>query len=1579
MKKQNRRTSRVLRRTIAFMAAVALTLSSLSVPLSTDAASKKQPGLSVKRKTLYYNKAGNKSYTLKIKKKKVTIKSTKWKTSKKKVIKLSKKKKSSVKLKAKKAGKAKITAIVKYTVKGSSQVKKKKLICKVTSKAAVDPNQTQQGTGTTTAPVTDMPQTGGYSTEVPATEVPATEVPATEVPATEVPATEVPATEAPATEVPATEVPATEAPATEVPATEVPATEAPATATPVPTPVVKSVDISVSEAAISTLKDKNTVTLKAVVTDSEDKEIKDAKIVWKSDKTEIATVSNEGVVTAVKEGEANITASVGNITSKPCKVTVDAKAPTVTKAEVTDYKTITVTFNEKVKGEPAVTVKNGDKEADKMSAALAKDGKSMSISSEKALAEGTYNIVINGLSDIAGNDMAKDTAAKAEKAASVIKEFIVVNDKAPAFGSSRSLKVYYTVKDQYGEAKEAMRACGTLSVTAKIPESNYPLNGRTDDNKIRIVNSGTERGYVEIPGDTAMVAGKTISITVKNSLGDKDKTVYTSELIVTLEKADGYGQAVEVSKLEAKPAKMKNNGTAEEPQFVLTPDEADNTFTLTPTLLDKFMYELELPDGAEFKNMNNNVKYVIEDTNVLKFNDDTNETTKKSREPATFKILKAGTAKVTVYLTSDDTKSKEITIVAKPAELTGIKVGTLSAGTNNKEQKTEVTLTPATTGLKAADLSILVNEGADSFETPVLTDGTGKDVGKIFVTVKAKANGKKNKLKFVIYKGSYDAGKKEFSKETVKSDEIVYESAPSQKVSSINIAAFDENEITAEDSAETTYEVINDQNENITADAEIKYSVGNAEVLAVTEAAKGKLKVNGLKEGSTKVTLSSGTVSAEVETKVAPKRYAAEITAEKDAADVIDKDAAPVTVTLKAKDQYGKDYKLTLAEVKLPQVADLSVKYYKTVASQQGPAQEATADTDQVVAIGFTSNKGVTKDVVKEVKIESTSNPAHFEAVTLKITVKPARKENSLAFSSAALTALKGVAVINNVTLKDQYGAPMNNKANLKVIVMDAGGKDASKMAEIEIRDFDGKANAFPISVSASVSGTYTVIAYVDNDGKAGYSEKDIQASFTLKADVASKLIARIELENILKQGADYVKVAADGEEATPLNFKFKAYDADGKEIAGASSLTEGMIWSASGTDVTTTVDGSTIKVNTAKGKTTGKLTVKLHFTPGDNVIATLDVPVSSAAPVAKAGTYTIYKSDDQKKTDLKGTSMLIAYNTSIELTVGAKDQYGDDFTDKIDVSKFYSIVSTDTDFATVDASGNKLTITGVTTNAGSAVIKIMVDANTTYTVTVEAQGGDYLDLNTAVDEGAGIAKSINSDGSLTVTCTNQYTGIRIPVPADYAQYEYVETFVTTNYGGAEHTDAYCVKVLDANNQPLNGTQWGGGQFPSQSKYGFGDLEKGKSMAYITITATTGKLPETLNVKYIRFVKKVYMDMEKFEWPGTSGTTKNGDGSITAHFGGGAYTGSGINITEEFKDAGAYQVKVISEDANHERKGVQVVLKFDDSTDTATYLGGWSDTATITVPQGKKPVRLLVQNQDPNVDMTLYYIKAVPK
>ena len=86
------KSSRALRRATAFVLAAALTLSA-PVATSASAASKKVPSLSVKKKTLYFNKAAKKSFTLKVKKNKVKLVKTKWTTSKKSVAKLSGKKK----------------------------------------------------------------------------------------------------------------------------------------------------------------------------------------------------------------------------------------------------------------------------------------------------------------------------------------------------------------------------------------------------------------------------------------------------------------------------------------------------------------------------------------------------------------------------------------------------------------------------------------------------------------------------------------------------------------------------------------------------------------------------------------------------------------------------------------------------------------------------------------------------------------------------------------------------------------------------------------------------------------------------------------------------------------------------------------------------------------------------------------------------------------------------------------------------------------------------------------------------------------------------------------------------------------------------------------------------------------------------------------------------------------------------------------------------------------------------------------------------------------------------------------------
>ena len=189
------KSSRAFRRATAFVLAAAMTLSAPVATQASAASKKKVPSLSVKKKTLYYNQAGKKSFTLKVKKNKVKkIVKTKWTTSKKSIVGISAKKKTKVKVTAKKKGTAKITAKVTYRLKAGSKAKTKKLVCKVTSK--------KKSSVVTPVPATETPATSG----TPATDVPATDVPATDVPATDAP-TEAP-TEAP-TDTPApTETPA---------------------------------------------------------------------------------------------------------------------------------------------------------------------------------------------------------------------------------------------------------------------------------------------------------------------------------------------------------------------------------------------------------------------------------------------------------------------------------------------------------------------------------------------------------------------------------------------------------------------------------------------------------------------------------------------------------------------------------------------------------------------------------------------------------------------------------------------------------------------------------------------------------------------------------------------------------------------------------------------------------------------------------------------------------------------------------------------------------------------------------------------------------------------------------------------------------------------------------------------------------------------------------------------------------------------------------------------------------------------------------------------------------------------------
>ncbi len=143
-----------MKRITAYMMVAAFTMSLFGgVMSSSDAeAAAKAPKLSAKRKTVEVGK----SFKLKVKKKGIKIKKTKWKSSNKKVASLSKAGKTSVKVKAKKKGNAKITATVQYTV--GKKAAKKKLSCKVVVASAKAQDVPAQITPVVTGgTVTDQP------------------------------------------------------------------------------------------------------------------------------------------------------------------------------------------------------------------------------------------------------------------------------------------------------------------------------------------------------------------------------------------------------------------------------------------------------------------------------------------------------------------------------------------------------------------------------------------------------------------------------------------------------------------------------------------------------------------------------------------------------------------------------------------------------------------------------------------------------------------------------------------------------------------------------------------------------------------------------------------------------------------------------------------------------------------------------------------------------------------------------------------------------------------------------------------------------------------------------------------------------------------------------------------------------------------------------------------------------------------------------------------------------------------------------------------------------------------------------
>ena len=1314
-----KKTKRALRRGMAFVMAFVLCVSTLAVSSSADAvASKRKPLIGRKSKTLYYNVKNKRTYTLKIKKNKVRrIKQTTWKTSKRSVVAISNKKKTSVKLTAKKKGNATITATVKYIPKGGWWTRTAKLKCKVKSKQAA-------GVGTSSKPSTS-PKPPNIVNHTP------TPTPNYQKPTNTPPVVTPPSSGNP-----------TDNPTGDPTGGPTDNPTGGPTDSPLPA-VVAKVALDKTEAVLSsTAEGRDTVKLTASVQDSDGNEIADRTPEWTSDNEAVASVDETGLVRAISDGQANITATLDGVKSEPCAVTVDSQAPAVEGAIINGYNTIAVYFDEMVEGIPQVTVSSSiAAELMSVEAALAKDGKSVLVTSEQPFPAATYTLTVSGLTDLAGNILA-DNKATVVREESKAGAFVCDTEQIPC--GQKEVKVYYSVLDQYGQKFEYM-AIENLQASAET-ESGMPL-------ETKIKNDGLSKGYVIISGAIGTLAeGKKINITLKS--GELTKTIST-----VLVNSQGVGVATSISGVNVSSEKMENSGTQEEPVFALRGTDADNVFSLSLNLLDEFNLPAKPSD----------VTYVIEDTSILAFSDTEVPNTNKmntSKEAVQVKALRGGQTTITAYLVSDDTVRLPIKITITPTRLTNIAVAPLPEGINGRESEAEVSLNPEGTGIAVDDLEYTVTEGEDKLKSLKLVE----EDGKFYARITANTNSEDNVIKFVV---SYDMGTPEDKADDVVSKEITYLSSPlSTGVTAIEINDFEEQAITAGGTGSTTYILRNRYGEDITKRVVSQPAVEIADPSVIAGAVvgageeAGTLSVVADAGGETEITLSIGKVSATVKVKVMSTARVNQINLLETKKDLILGDTDAVYVAINTFDQYENPYTMKGGEaaaltakingVAADSSADISITWCK----KNGNGYSACKENDPVEAIGIAWNEPVSAISGNEIKVTfdngniNDSSEKPFTSDTLTIAVKSQRAVKTLEFAEKNKVAAAGAQVSNTIRVKDQYGQPisLDSQKTIGIRVTDSDNKVVTVTSSIKP---EGGRKTFEQMSMLDKSGTYTITAYLKDNETTTFEQAKVKASYTLKVDEQKNLIHRIEVSDtvtILKDGeedktvslsqAKSIHVGGSGN-PTKLKFDYKVFDEDGNEVAlndadGNPVIPANeLIWTAQGTSTTKVTKGEApdiFLVEIIDGETQGSVSVQLDYVRGGVESAPFVIPVSKESSIPQDGTYKVVTYDNKDGNEVLGKENVISQGYEMEDTadgqtfaVTAQDQYGETCQD----ISLYTVTSSDNDVASVEVmsgqNGNTNKFIVVPQTQGEAVIHVYVSKSLIYSFTVTVVEGKVV------------------------------------------------------------------------------------------------------------------------------------------------------------------------------------------------------------------------------------------------------------
>lgn len=1200
------------------------------------------------------------------------------------MVALSRKKDTSVRLTAKKKGTATITATVKYVPMGKWSIRTAKLTCKVTSKEAAPAKTPPVNTEPAQTPLiiyTTMP--------APPSQPVVTEDPADTPEPADTPDPD-----------------RTPGPGE----TADPDKSQEPTSTPdIPDDsTVTEVDLSAAEALLSMEQDRNTIVLTATAKDKNGNSLDNQTITWTSDNENVAAVK-DGIVTAAGDGTAHITATVNNVTSQPCTVTVDTKKPFIESAELSDGRTFFVAFSEPVTGTPSVTVKAKDNtRVECASQTLSANGTSLVITCRNALSAGIYELTVNGLEDPAGNKMEENSRISVERETSDPKGFLCKTEQVPAGQSS--FNVYFSVVDQYGEEY------GSLDVISK---GTFTASAQTENGMPFKAQVNQQEGYVRVSGSaSAFTEGRKIKIALTYSVSDKK--VIEETMTITLVDASDIGKAVKIAGLNATSKTMDNiSGSADKPVFQLSGTEKENVFTLSSKLLDKFGYEADPSD----------VTYKIEDGSILAFSDtdgSVSDGISTSSQPVTVRALKGGTTTITAYLASDDSESFPITVTIKSTNLREITVADPGDGTNGKMSEAKITLTPAGTGLTEDDLEYRVTEGAERLKELVFV----QESDGIYINITAATDGSDAPIRFVV------------CSDGIESEEITYTSTPSLSASKIEIDDFEENAVTANRTATTTYQIRNRYGEDITkriaAQPECKISDPSVIRSATTGTgdAAGTLTLDALNQGTSEVTLSLPTdpsVNAKINVTVVEKAHIKEIrfgTMSIDDGLILDSTAI-LYIPVQAYDQYGNKYDvLTSGDVAAANLKitvngknasdfKLNAKWYENV-GEKSPIAPTPDTTNKIGAIGLswdTAGSTTAPSSGEILNINFTSNRDDFMAKSYQVPVNSPAIASRIELGSHVQAALPNSKVSNTVKLFDQYGTEVTTVPSDQKIYFEVRDKNNKK---IETSDLDfsmlapiSSTDTLPAGINITINPTlqntnkeYTILAYLGpDDSDPGYDDNKppVGGSYKLLVDSADNLLEKIEISDTavktpisqdaktntsqeISLDSHYVNLTGSGTQLTFDCEMYTRYQGEDIKVAWKNSISKpvfaanNLIWEVIAPDeVTVNVDSSATNIFTFKEASSSSspiddvATVSLTYMSDSKTLSAKERSIKvSNKPAMPQGEYQIINPIDTLTVNYldKNNTAEISAKTTFKLV--AEDQYGDTY----DQTPLFTVIS---------------------------------------------------------------------------------------------------------------------------------------------------------------------------------------------------------------------------------------------------------------------------------------------------------------